>query len=120
MTTSKVNNGLNEAEAKAKADFFKVARGEGGISVGQVAGVVGGVLGALYMVSEGSNKTAAVIGGAVGAVCGWAAGNAIDIIEVAPGATTKILSGAVACSFGASFGMLATQLVGGMVKTADM
>jgi hypothetical protein len=72
------------------------------------------------MVGEGADRNAAVVGGILGAVAGWAAGNAIDIIEEIPGASSKILSGAAACSFGASCGALATQLINGMYKIPGM
>ena len=117
MSVFNTNTQSNNAAMQAEVDAFKKASTrDSGISVGQVAGVVGGILGAVYMVGEGADRNAAVVGGILGAVAGWAAGNAIDIMEEIPGASSKILSGAAACSFGASCGALATQLINGMYK----
>jgi hypothetical protein len=110
------NTKAQQEQAAAEAAWLKANERNSGISVGVVAGVVGGVLGAVYMIGEGSSRNSALVGGALGAVCGWAAGNVTEVFEVFPGATGKILSGAVACSFGASCGALATQLIDGMSK----
>jgi hypothetical protein len=89
---------LNQTERAAIEKSFRGDRNDG-VSVGQIAGVAGALIGAAACVSQGSSLGAGIAGGIAGGVAGYAVGTCWGLVEV--NTTGKIISGTMSGLFGA-------------------
>lgn len=92
-----------------------VGKRKSGFSSVHAVGIAAGLVGAAANFAEGRSIASSLVGGAVGAAVGYAVA---DVWNATPhdSATSKIIGGAVAGSFGLSFGSLASGLITSIEK----
>lgn len=112
-----VNAAQQTAEIKHSLETLTGERKEG-FSTVHVAGVVGGIMGALAAHGEGNSITASVIGGVAGAAAGYAAASAIGGRYYDSNAA-QILGGLASGLFGAGIAGTIGGLANSICKIAD-
>jgi hypothetical protein len=99
---------FNQAERAAAAKAFRGDRDDG-VSVGQIAGVAGALIGAAASVSQGSSLASGIVGGLGGAVAGYAVGTLWGTAEI--NTTGKIISGTMSGLFGVAVSSTVCSIV---------
>lgn len=89
-----------------------------GFDTSKVAGILGGVVGAVSNYSEGSSLVGSVAGGAIGAAAGYAFGDLMGCGE-SKSVSVKILGGTMSALFGMSIGSIGTGLIDSVTKLAS-
>lgn len=102
-----MTNKTNAGNQTDRTGFDMRGYRDSNISSSEIAGVVGGLLGAVVAHSEGSSTACVIATAAVGAAAGYALGNLIaPVSNLTTG--TKIIGGLTALSFGLSCAGLTT------------
>ena len=119
MTAFQNDAAYEEARLAARSKAFMNAKEDNGVRIAEVVGVVGGVLGAVASYANGASATSAIVGAIAGGAAGYAMGSVVGTVE-GLGTSAKILSGAMAGTFGAGVGSLTTDLINGLGKVSGL